>query len=458
MQNSSFVKRFLEAADSWICDGYTIDIRYVAQRTKFGLVIIEAAVYLWPLSRENLPELDLSTPSLVAGRYQIFQASKLSVMEVIRNAVSGVIEVKGMGEAVKFIEGLDFDSEMLESDRWDMPLHLAVYSPETEYPHQLSMAEIDSELRRADPPFDGLSDLLGWLGFGFRKLEKKAPSIVLNVSPPVDLFFDNTSLSDGDLSIVLNAHQNLDVGLVRLAVMAFPGNGLDGRRQISNLIKWEDTSDNMITGRAFLHLDKCDSVMIVVGMNSDAVRRQMIVDHQRSRNQRFLAINRFDEGLKKLRQNLFEAQNSRDFELGVASLLFLLGFSAARPQETNSPDIIVSTPLGRIIIVECTTKLDDYSTKLGKLVQRRSLLSESLATAGLPGPAIAVLVCRLPRSSVLLKIDDFIDNDVIYFGAENIENALIQARYLLNADSMLDDALAAIRSASRVDSHEGGDY
>jgi hypothetical protein len=165
-------------------------------------------------------------------------------------------------------------------------------------------------------------------------------------------------------------------------------------------------------------------------------------------------MSRFDDDLKKLKFNLFENQNTKDFEIAITSLLFLLGFSAAMPLESNSPDIVVSTPIGRIVIVECTTRLDDYVTKLGKLVQRRSLLSEAFAKTGLPGPAIAVLVCRLPRKDVLLKMDTFVENDVIYFGAEDIESSLVQARYMLNPDAMLNEALASMRSFGRIEAHE----
>ena len=454
MEHSALVRKFLESADSWVCDNYAVDIRYVAIRSRLGLRIIEAAVSLWPLPPEKELSFKISTPMLAAGQHQEFPVSKSRALEILLNAASGVIEIEDGSGTFNFFGSLDFDSEMKDPDRWHMPLHLTVFSPEESYPSREAVAGMDCELRLAELPFDGLPDLMGGLGFGYGRIDKKTPRIEITVSPPVDLIFEETTLRDDKLRVVLHAHPELNISQVGLTVRGFPGGGLNSRRHISSLINWCDPGDNRRVGTVNVTIENCDSILTMISLEKATVRRQMIVDPPRSRNQRFLAINRFDDSLVKLRWAIFEAQNSRDFERGVSVLLFLLGFSAAMPLETDSPDIVVSTPLGRIVLIECTTKLDDYSTKLGKLVGRRTALSDVLSASGMPGQIIAALVCRLPRNSVLLKEEALVESDVLYYCAEDIESALLKVRYLVNPDDLLNESISAMKNASRVVSRE----
>lgn len=80
---------------------------------------------------------------------------------------------------------------------------------------------------------------------------------------------------------------------------------------------------------------------------------------------RVASLEEFDDKLGILRDYLFEEQKqrreARDFEFGVAWLMWMLGFSVAQaggtPRTSDSPDIIGATPKGNVVVVECTTRL-----------------------------------------------------------------------------------------------------
>jgi hypothetical protein len=120
-----------------------------------------------------------------------------------------------------------------------------------------------------------------------------------------------------------------------------------------------------------------------------------------------------------VRQALFESTDPSKFEQGVAALLFMLGFAPALPIETNSPDIVVATPTGRVAVVECTIKTADFATKIGKLVDRRTSLSKALAAADIPFQVVALLVCRQPRDQMVATNEDLTAKNVLLLAGED---------------------------------------
>ncbi len=155
-------------------------------------------------------------------------------------------------------------------------------------------------------------------------------------------------------------------------------------------------------------------------------------------------VQHFDVDLKMVRQALLDASDQAKFERGVASLLFLLGFNPALQLETDAPDLIVTTPSGRLMVVECTTRIADFTAKVGKLVDRRGALSKHLTEAGHPLPVTSVLVCRLPRDQIATHEEQLRTHNTILVAGEDISSALERLRFPSDPDKMLDEALARL--------------
>ena len=181
--------------------------------------------------------------------------------------------------------------------------------------------------------------------------------------------------------------------------------------------------------------------MLLLGRST--IRRNWFVDAAKSPNARYAAIHRFDPGLRMVRNGLFESTDPQRFEGAVSTLLFLLGFASTVQLEKDSPDIVAMTPLGSIILVECTTRVSDVFAKVGKLVDRRGMLAVSLKDASIYGDVSAVLVCRSPLAQIAGQ-DDIKNAGVLLVTKEGLEEGLRRALLPASPDQLLEEAKGSL--------------
>lgn len=367
---------------------------------------------------------------------------------MLSDAVSGRINVSGRNLRLVVDRSLDYYSEMLNRDRWFSDLHLQVFGTGLPPPSPIEMAEVDNKLRAATPPFDGLSDALTWLGLRSPEATSRQPAITIRVGPPVDLIFERCVLSQDRLKLTLHAHPRFDVERVGLALRSMPDMALSGRIQVAEKIRWARVRGGVRVGMIDIELNPTDNVLAMLMIEEAIVRRQWFIDPARARNNRLLATQHFDKDLRMLRQALLESTDSTKFENGVASLLFLLGFTPAVQLETDAPDLIVATPAGRLVIVECTTRVADFAAKLGKLVDRRGSLSKHLSATGHPPDVAAVLVCRLPRDQIAAHESDLKSRQVLLVSGDELRTGLDRVRVSSDPDEVLQKALSRLVSTS----------
>jgi hypothetical protein len=85
--------KFLKAARDWICDGYSLDIRYV-QRLDLGAPQLwEAWVTLQPLPPKQRLSFTVATPLIVAGQRQFPRLKASQILARIEEAILGRIKV-----------------------------------------------------------------------------------------------------------------------------------------------------------------------------------------------------------------------------------------------------------------------------------------------------------------------------------------------------------------------------
>ncbi|MDY0748720.1 hypothetical protein SNE35_29750 [Paucibacter sp. R3-3] len=447
MNNDATRAAFWTAADDWLCDGYSIDVRYFAECAMVGR-ILQAKIALAPLKPGFDHRFQIRTPNFAVGQAQGYPMKKAALMETLAAALDGRLELPGNSFKLQAIQPLDYFSEMAFRDRWFSPLHMQITGDRTAPLLTSSdLAGIDNALRLATPPFDGLSDASAWLDLPAPGTITP-PAINIHGSPPCDLIFEQCTVHDNRIHLILHAIEGFDVDRVRLAVRAVPGLGLDARQQVAARINWSGVEDGLRMGTATIELDRAENVFTMLMIGSSVIRRQWFIDSTKARNSRLLAVRHFDRDLKMIRQGVLEGQDSSKFELGVAALLFLLGFSPAVQLETNAPDIIVATPAGKLVIVECTTRIADFSAKLGKLVDRRGDLTRALAASEHPNVVATVLVCRLPRDQIAAEAEELRRHGTILLTLENLEQAFERVRIPNDPDAMLDNAIAQISGPS----------
>ena len=442
MGNEIIKSRFLDAAEEWICDGYSLDIRYLAKVEQSNRRIWSALIDLRPLPAPKDLSFRIDSSFFAVGQLQKSNESKKSLLHVLSHATSGAIDLPEGALTLPGEQAHDFYSEMLDRERWFGELHLQVSEGAQPVASAMELGKIDNILRSSQPPFDGLNDAAAWLGVSAHSESTNRSSIAMRVGPPVDLF--QGSLSKDILTLTLHAHHKFDVSRVGLAVRAVPGNFLDTRKQVADHIKWKRVREGRRSGVAKIPLEQADNVLTMLMIGDSTVRRQWFIDPTKARNNRLLAVQHFDADLKMVREAVLETSDSKRFEHGIAALLFVLGFSPSVQIETDAPDLIVSTPIGKLVIVECTTRIADFAAKVGRLVDRRGALTKYLTASGHPADIAAVLICRLPRDQIAVHEAELRSAKIILLARGDLEEGLNRVRVFNDPDRILDDALAAL--------------
>lgn len=437
----------MSAAADWICDDYSLDIRYIAEESTKGPQIWQASIGIHPLEAPSDLSFSVCPINFRIGQVQRFPASKNELIDLLLHATNGAIDTPNGKLSLACERPHDFYSEMGSRERWFSELHLQVVGSHIPCASPMDLAAVDSALRSANPPFDGLSEAAMWLGFAPPGTTTRPPFIDIRVGPPCDLIFQKCSLLNDRLDITLHAHPNFDTRRVGLAVRGAPGVGLDGRKQVSDEIRWGNVRAGRRVGKARVKLKNADSALVMLMIGRSTVRRQWFLDPQKARNNRLLAVQHFDQDLKMIRSAVLETSDSARFEQGVAALLFLLGFSPCLQLETASPDLIVTTPGGRLVIVECTTRIADFSAKLGKLVDRRGSLTKSLSASRHPSEVVAVLVCRLPRDQIAAQVEELRSRSIILIAGEELVSGFNLVRHSNDPDEILDEAFSSLSTA-----------
>ena len=344
--NNTYRDQFLMASNDWVCEACSIDIRYVAKKNGDKQQLLTASIVVAPLPSTVDMSFSLETSEICAGQIQLSGLSKYKLLEILNRAVKGKLEINGLSLQLFCDSEYDYHSDLSHSDIWFTELKLQVIgSRDATLPlSHIDACKVDDALRKCSPPFDGLADLTGWLGLKNPLLSHECPSIIISVLPPVDIDFVESNLDKDVLNLHLNSHPNFDLSSLTVAIRAVPGTGLKSRKQVTSEFKWKSASKGVRKGAARIRLVNADSALAMFVIGDITVRRQWFLDPTKSSNSRLVTVQHFDKELRKIKAALFESTDSARFELGVAALLFLLGFSSSVQLEDDSPDIVVTTP------------------------------------------------------------------------------------------------------------------
>lgn len=445
MTKEEQIEFFLSVAKTWICDDYSLDVRYIAGGKNNKNVLWDATIHIAPLPRKDDNSMKLNSENFSVGQIQKMSLSKRSLMAFLRQAVEGKISIQRKSLHLVGETGFDYYSDVYKRNSWYANAHLQVIGSIRAAPSVFDLIAFDDFLRRSEPSFDGFDDLGIWLGLSVPGANHQPPTITISIAPPIAIDLDASKLVANHLSLVLTAHEGLNVSNMTLSIRTVPGTGgLNGRRLLNEEIAWNKGEEKTRTGRVEVALQAADSVLVMITIGENTVQRQWILDQSKARNTRFLAMQHFDKDLKMMKRYLLESANGKEsarFEESVAALLFLMGFTAALPLETDAPDLIVTTPSGRIVLIECTVKVADVNTKVGKLVDRRESLARTLESSGHQTKVIAILVCGMSSQNMALGTIDLRALNIVAITKEDLKSAVEQLWFPGDPDQLLDKAL-----------------
>jgi hypothetical protein len=163
----------------------------------------------------------------------------------------------------------------------------------------------------------------------------------------------------------------------------------------------------------------------------------------------------FDPGLDVLKDFLTKSgkgRNAREFEVGVAWLLWMLGFSVAHLGGTDrtqeAADLLVTTPSGQFAVVECTTGLLKADNKLPLLFERTERVRRSVAESNNNHlRVLPVIVTSRSRAEIGADLEQAEKLGILVMSKENLEQAVTRTLILPNSEQIYAEGLQAVESA-----------
>lgn len=433
---TEYLDYFKQASSAWTCGSVFAEIRLIGRRDADAKNILKASVQVG--SSPNVPTVRLSAGNIVVGRFPVGPLSLEEAAKLLANAAAGIITMDG--EQFSFPEGgISYYSKVPNDDEWSYRLNLTCRSEKKCSQDSLLWSSINAQLRCADTPFDGISDVCTFLGLA-NPIASTEHQIDIYVHPPAELDGANSWFKDGNLQVAVRAFAELDLAKISVALRWSPA-VLD-RQQAANVLTWNAPEGLLRWGVLKGHRKDADGALVMLSVAGHPVRRQWIVGAHRAKGIRAGTIQAFDPGWEKLQEMLSSSRDSKAFEKAVATLAFLAGFQAVPYTDTEAPDLALFTPNGRVVLVECTLKTSDVRSKMGKLVDRRGAVLDHLTKIGTPASVACLLVCQSTRDRILVDDVDLQKASVILVPQESLSDLLLRIRFDLDPDAVLDEVLA----------------
>ncbi len=325
-------------------------------------------------------------------------------------------------------------------------------------PGNIDYSRIQWDLKSSDTPFDGLFDIFEACLLQQPQGQRTEFSVYAHVVTAIDREASNV---DGERATIrVNAlhganTEAIDIGLK----IRPPGNQIPLRTTIpSARIDWTATAERQ-EGVAFVPVPQNSIVECIARYGGQAQHYYWIADPAAAHGLRMASLLVFDEQLSKFDQLLTwndpKGRNSREFELGVGWLFWLMGLAplqldpAGRNQD--SPDLVVASSAGEILVVECTVGLLKAENKLAKLVARSQLMRSTFSAKGLNNRVTPVIVSAMPRSQLAGDVAAASEHGVAVVAKEDIVNLREKCNLPLAPEQAVDLILQLIPVARPSD-------
>ena len=187
-----------------------------------------------------------------------------------------------------------------------------------------------------------------------------------------------------------------------------------------------------------------------------AQNHNFLADSANSQNPRRSAHGAFDSDFEVIRKFLtrtdVKGQQSRDFEIGISWLLWMLGFNVAHLGGTGKTqdalDIVAVTPKGHFALIECTTGLLKSESKLQSLIARTETVRTNLNDSGNGHlDVLPVIITSKSKAEVRADLDHAESLRVLVLTKEDIESLFERTVIQLDPDILYEEAKQSISSS-----------
>lgn len=323
---------------------------------------------------------------------------------------------------------------------------------------------IDWELRGAELPFDSLQELLAEYRLGFISSSITFEAVMPNVVE-VDLScqIEGTTASVGALLPRELPRDGFSLGY----------RVIDGKKKVisrgrlsGDQMEWRTDGDRQIC-RGKLDVPPASFVHCMASYAGTAQNFGYIVDPKNFPNDRRAVFEQFDPEFSTLKEWIFrpmtKGMQARDFEAAVSWIAWMLGFNTALlglfQKVQEAPDVILSTPKGHYMVVECTIGMLKVENKLATVIRRAIELKERLVSNGNSHlNVLPVMVTPLTLENVKAEIEAAERHGVVVITREWLEAALERTIASPDADAIYEEALRAVgEGLAKYDGRSGGE-
>lgn len=389
MHDIEQVEKFFSTIDPWFKAYSHIGLSYFAVRKDGEINLLQARLFL-NTAPSVIPNIRVETSSVLAGH---FSFSELGIK--LRDFVDGLVEEGSINTPLgNFIFPTEnkrelstyFDPFHQEGIASGKRLSVLKIRGVRKYP-LIEQTKFDWELKAAPKPFDSLDELLSILALGGSRDDSANIEIVAYHVAEINF---SSVIADTDAKPSVFLAKSLDSSKCQIGYRVFlHGRVVDRGSVQGSDLTWTE-QDVTLQGEGWVGIPQGAVLHCVASYAGYAQHQGWLADPAHSQNARRVSLEAFDDRLEILRDYLFEEQklrkNARDFEFGVAGLIWMLGFSITQAGGTartaEAPDILATTPQGNILVVECTTGLLKAENKLAILIDRTEAVRKRLFQSG----------------------------------------------------------------------------
>lgn len=253
----------------------------------------------------------------------------------------------------------------------------------------------------------------------------------------------SSELRNGIATIQVELADGLDINSFHLGVRADVSGVVTRYSLESSEFSWIKLADRS-SGTKSWTVDEHSVLQCFANYNDVSYGFYWLHDPTRIRNSRTVAYETLDPELERLRKLLLQPDKRKggteDFEKATQWLFWLLGFSPfltdSHAGPNDSPDMIIASPSGNLIICECNTGNLKAGHKIAYLIERTERIRRALVEAGQSHVRILpFMVTCLTADEIKIDLPDAQRNGVVVVHSTDIDRLIDEARLPLDPES-----------------------
>ena len=426
------IDNFFSTIQPWEGAYANVGFSFFAVRKDGESFLLKARLFL-NAAPSSIPVMHIETGSMIAGHIPLSEL-KLDVRNVIDAVVRDGALVTSYGKLIfpKSSNGnysIHFDPFHQEGIASGNRLSVLTISGESSHMF-LDRMKLDWELKAQPQPYDSVDELLMQLALGGKHLDSALIEIVASTVAFID---QSSSISGVNAVPCIFLAKCLDKKKCQIGYRELLQGKVVNRGVIEgHNLEWGE-QNGVLHGKGWVGVQEGAVLHCVASYGGFAQHQWWVADSAHSQNARRVSLEATDEKLAILRDYLFEEQNqrkySRDFEFGVAWLMWMLGFNVTQAggtdRSSDAPDILATSPQGNIMVVECTTGILKAQNKLANLVERTEAVRKRVAASGNGHlKLLSVIVTAKTREEVKGELEQARQSGVAVFTQEELQDML----------------------------------